>query len=273
MIILDGKKLSEKIFKELKLKVKKLLSKPLLAVVLVGDDLPSKLYIKQKEKACEKIGVKFRLFQFPLKIDLQMLKRQIKEIAQDSDNTGMIIQLPLPREIDAQEILNIVPLEKDVDVLSEKSLGNFYTGDFSVLPPVVGAISRFLKEYKIKHAGKSVAVIGTGRLVGKPSAIWFFQNQNNVTIINKITKNTAEIMKKADILVAGTGVSHIIKGNMVKKGAIVIDVGTSFRKGKLTGDVDFEAASKKAGFITPVPGGIGPVTVACLLENLIKLSK
>ncbi|MFH1037032.1 MAG: bifunctional 5,10-methylenetetrahydrofolate dehydrogenase/5,10-methenyltetrahydrofolate cyclohydrolase [Patescibacteria group bacterium] len=274
--ILDGKILSEKIFRRLRNEVKKSIFKPSLAVILVGDNLVSKLYIKQKEKACENIGISFRLFQFPFKISTEKLKKEVKEIAEDQDNSGVIIQLPLPKNIDTQDILDIIPPGKDVDVLSEKSLGNFYTGDkedFSVLPPVVEAISHFLKEYSIKIEGKNIVLVGAGRLVGKPLAVWFAQKNVNLSVVNESTKNISDFTKKADILISGVGKANLIKGNIIKKGAVIFDVGSSIKNGKTAGDVDFGSVSKKAGYITPVPGGVGPVTVACLLENLVRLNQ
>lgn len=188
----------------------------------------------------------------------------------------MIIQLPLPKNIDTQDILDIIPPGKDVDVLSEKSLGNFYTGDkedFSVLPPVVEAISHFLKEYSIKIEGKNIVLVGAGRLVGKPLAVWFAQKNVNLSVVNESTKNISDFTKKADILISGVGKANLIKGNIIKKGAVIFDVGSSIKNGKTAGDVDFGSVSKKAGYITPVPGGVGPVTVACLLENLVRLNQ
>ncbi|MFC1789526.1 tetrahydrofolate dehydrogenase/cyclohydrolase catalytic domain-containing protein [Patescibacteria group bacterium] len=273
MIILDGKKLSEKILKKLKEEIKKSRFRPILAVILIGDNLVSKLYIKQKEKACVEIGAGFRLFCFPLKINIVLLKKEIEKIVDDSNNSGVIIQLPLPKELNTQEILDIVPPEKDVDVLSGRILEKFYSGDFSFLPPVVGAVSEFFKEYKISFINKKILLIGAGRLVGKPLASWFFQNGINLSVANKFSKNILSLVKNADIIISGAGNPGLIKGNMIKKGVIVIDIGTGIKNGRVLGDVDFKTVSKKAGYLTPVPGGIGPVTVACLLKNLVFLNK
>jgi len=273
MIILDGRKLAEKILRNLKKEIKSRHLQLGLAVILVGDNPVSKVFIRQKEKICQKIGISFRLFKFPVKISFRKLKEGIEEIVRDPDNSGIIIQLPLPQKFNTQEILNLIPSEKDVDVLSEKSLGKFYTGTLSILPPVVSGIFHFFKEYKIPIKGKNVVVIGAGKLVGQPLILWLLREKATVSVIDEFTKNVSSITKKADILISGVGKPNLIKGNMVKNGVIVIDAGTSVKNGKLVGDVDFKSVSKKASYITPVPGGVGPLTVASLIENLVKLNQ
>lgn len=271
--ILDGKKLSIRVLKKIK---KEIASKKLrlsLAVVQVGENSVSQVYINQKEKICKAIGITFILYRFPEDITTDKLKMEVQKISDNSDISGIIIQLPLSEHIDTQEVLNAIPLDKDIDCLSEASLGRFYTGLSLILPPVVSAVSYLLKEYKIKIKGKNAAVVGAGRLVGKPLTNWLLQEKATVSVINETTKNTSYFSKAADILISGVGKPNLIKAHMVKKGAVVIDAGTSLQGGKLRGDVDFKNVSKKASHITPVPGGVGPVTVACLLENLIRLNK
>lgn len=272
MIILDGKKLSEKILKDLERKVRKSKLKLTLVVVQVGENPVSQVFINQKRKACEKVGINFKLFKFPDRISPLRLKRKIKEIAKTSTNSGIIIQLPLPKKFFPEEFLNLIPEEKDIDVLSEKSLGKFYQGTLKILPPTVNGILRLLKNYKIKLKGKNVVIVGAGRLVGFPLAIQFLKEKATLSVLNKFTKDAPLFTKKADILISGVGRPNLIKGNMVKRGIVVIDAGTSYKKGRLAGDVDFKSVSKKASYITPVPGGVGPLTVACLLENLVKLN-
>lgn len=267
--ILNGKKIAQKILEDLEKKIKKSHLKLVLGVVLIGQSQVSKIYINQKRKACQKIGVDFKLFKFSSRINTMRLKKEVKKILPSV--SGLIIQLPLPQNIKAQEILNIIPPEKDVDCLSEKNLGRFYTGDLSILPPIVGGVSCLFKEYKIKIKGKNVVIIGVGRLTGKPLTLWFLQKKATVSVLNEFTKDTPFFTKNADILVSGVGKPNLITGKILKKGVIVIDAGTSYKKGKLVGDVDFESVSKKASYLTPVPGGVGPLTVACLLENLVKL--
>jgi len=269
--ILDGKKLSEKILFKLKKETKNLNLK--LGVVLVGENPVSQVFINQKREACKIVGIDFELFNFPSKISTSKLKEKIKKIIRKAGISGLIIQLPLPKHFKTQEILNIVPLEKDVDVLSEESLGKFYQGNLPILPPTVAAVELILKAYRIKIKGKNIIVVGGGRLVGKPLVVWLLNKEATFSIVNKFTKNISSFTKKADILISGVGKPRLIKGNMVKKGVVVVDAGTSKIRGKIKGDVDFESCSKKASYITPVPGGVGPMTVAMLLNNLVKMSK
>lgn len=271
--IIDGKKLSEKILDNLKKEIKKRRLKLTLAVVLVGDDLVSKVFVRQKGKACKTTDIDFKLFKFPAKISVSELKKEIERIIKDKKNSGVIIQLPLSRKFDSQKFLNFIPLEKDIDVLSEKSLDKFRAGKLSILPPVVGAVFHLLKEYKISLKGKNIVLVGAGKLVGFPLSIWFSRKRAKVSIVDEFTKNIPSFTKKADIIISGAGKPNLIKGNMVKRGVIIIDAGTVFRKGKLIGDVDFKEVCKKASYIAPVPGGLGPLTVASLLENLVKLSQ
>ncbi len=240
MIILDGKKLSEKILKKLKAEIKRKRLKLKLSIILVGEDSNSKIFVRQKKKACEKVGIDFELFKFSSKISNSELKKEIKKIVQKSDINGIVVQLPLPKGLDTEEILNLIPEEKDAEIVS----------------PVVCAVDRILKEYKISLRNKNIVLIGKGRLVGQPVASWLKKRNLKFSDIDEI--------KNADIVISGVGRSNLIKGGMVKKGVVVIDIGK---------DVDFKSVSKKASYIAPVPGGVGPVTVACLLKNLVKLNQ
>jgi len=273
MSILDGKKLAEKILGDLKKKIEDNKLKLRLAVILVGDNPISQIFINQKKKACQKTGINFELFRFPAKIGKLELKREIEKIVKNPENSGIIIQLPLPKKFLPEEFLNLIPEEKDIDVLSEKSLGKFYQGILKVLPPTVQGILYLFKNYKIELRGKNVVIVGAGRLVGFPLAIQLLKEKSTVSVLNEFTRDTPFFTKKADILVSGVGWPNLIKGNMVKEGVIIIDAGTSIKRGKLVGDVDFKSVSKKASYITPVPGGVGPMTVTCLLENLLKLNR
>ena len=271
--ILDGKKIALEILMKIKKEIKKRPRKLGLAAILVGDNPISKIYIRQKEKICREVGIIFRLFRFSADIEMEKLKNGIEEIVRDPDNSGIIIQLPLPRHLNSQEILNLIPPEKDIDVLSEINWGRFSQKTLPILPPVVGGIVSLLKKYKIKIKRKNILIVGSGRLVGYPLAVWFLQQNATVSVINKSTKDISFFTKKADILISGAGKPNLIKGKMVKKGVVIIDVGTMVENGKLKGDVDFKSVLRKASYVTPVPGGVGPITVASLLENLIKLSK
>jgi len=274
MKILDGKKLADEILRKLKKEIKTKRLKLKLAVVLVGEDSASKVFIRKKQEACKRIGVNFELSEFPSKISRSKLKKEIDKIVKNPANSGIVIQLPLPRGFNPQEFLNLIPPEKNIEVFS----------------PVVCAISYLLKEYRISLKGKKIVLVGTGRLVGLPLALWLSKEKANFEVLDKFTKNISSFVKKADIIISGVGKPNLIAGKMVKRGVVVIDAGTTFRKpasakasasgqtksvgkGKLVGDVDFKSVAKKASYITPVPGGVGPLTVACLLENLVKISK
>jgi len=287
MKILDGKNLSGEILENLKKRlqpthrvlppcgrapIKKKKLRLRLAVVQVGENPVSKIFINQKKKACEKTGINFKLFKFPTEVGPLSLKKEIKKIVQNPLNSGVIIQLPLPKEFFPEEFLNLIPEKKDIDVLSEKSLGKFYQGTLSILPPTVSGISRLLKNYKIKVKGKNVVIMGAGRLVGNPLVLRLLQQEATISVLNEFTKDIPSFTKEADILISGVGKPDLIIGGMVKKGVVVIDAGTAIKKGKLAGDVDFKSVSKKVSYITPVPGGVGPVTVACLIENLVELN-
>jgi len=283
-IIIDGRKLSGKILKKIEKEIKKKQLKLKLAVILVGGDLISKLYIQEKRFACANVGIDFELFKFPFKIKELELKKEIKKIVKDPKNSGVIIQLPLDKRFKTQEILDIIPSNKDIDVLSSANISEFYGGTLSILPPVVSGIRHLLKEYNISIKNKKIVLVGVGRLVGWPLSLWLLKEGASFSVADKTTKNISSLTKKADIIISGTGKPNLITGKMVKKGVVVIDAGASSLprvRGKLKeggmsrskGDVDFESVSKKAGYITPVPGGVGPMTVACLLENLLKIKK
>jgi len=270
---LDGKKLSEKILKNLQREIERSKLKLKLAVIQVGENPVSQIFINQKRKACQRINIDFKLFKFPAKIKLPELKKEIGRIVKNPLNSGIIIQLPLPKKFRPEELLNLIPEEKDIDCLSEKCLGKFCQGTSKISPPTVDGILRLLKNYKIELKGKNVVMVGAGRLVGFPLAIQLLKEKATLSVLNEFTKDAPSFTKKADILVSGVGKPNLIKGNLVKQGVIIIDAGCSMKFGKLVGDIDFKSVSQKASYITPVPGGVGPLTVACLLENLVKLNK
>jgi len=270
-MIIDGRKLSEEIFFKLKRKTKNHNLK--LAIVLVGENKASEIFTKKKGEACKRIGIDFELFRFSSKVKKEKLKKEVLKIAKNPKISGLVVQLPLPKGIKEEEILNLIPFKKDIDVLSEKSLKKFSQGDFNILPPTVGVVSFLLKKFKIKIKGKNVVLVGAGKLVGKPLNIWFLKNKANVIVVDKFVKSISLFTKKADILISGTGKPNLIKGDMVKKGVFVLDFGSGKLDGKIRGDIDFKSVSKKASYISPVPGGVGPLTIAMVLENLIKINK
>lgn len=247
-MILDGKKLADRILGELKKKVRK--SAPIkLAVVLVGDNSKSLKYIQQKQKAAERIGAGFKLYEFDKNINEQKLIEKIQKIVKNKNNTGIIVQLPLPSRINTEKILSLIPLEQDAELES----------------PTASGIIKLLEEYKIKIKGKNVVIIGKGRLVGKPLAAMMKKAGANLMVCDRQIKNLSPQTLKADILISAAGNPGLIKENMVKNKAVIVDAGT--------GDVDFEQLKDKASYITPPVGGVGPMTVAMLMNNLIKLKK
>jgi len=279
MVILDGKKISQKILDELKLEVATMKKKLRLAVIVVGPKSPSAIgqttqkFIQQKQKAAQLIGVDFRIFPFEETVTTDELRKRIAQIVHEKKNTGVIIQLPLPEHLNVQYILNSVTPEKDVDMLSARSLGDLAVNKNRILPPVAGAIRAFFEEYEIDYKSKYIVVIGAGKLVGLPVSLWLLNEKTTFTVLRSTTPDLSEFTKKADIIISGVGKPKLITGDIIKEGAIIIDAGTSESEGKIAGDVDFESCSKRASYITPVPGGIGPMTVAILFKNLINLAK
>ena len=273
MILLDGKKLSGKILLELKEEVTGMGKKLRLAVVVVGENPVVRKFIEQKKKFGESIGIDVRIYPFDEKITTNELRKRMSEIVHEEKNTGVIIQLPLPSQINTQYILNSITPEKDVDVLSSRALGNFVSGKSQIMPPVAGATRALLEEYGIDYKNKNIVIVGAGNLVGKPVALWLLYEKVTFGVVRSNTQNPQEFLKYADILISGVGRPKFITGDMVKKGVVVIDAGTSESEGKLVGDVDFDSVAPKASFITPVPGGVGPVTVAILFKNLFTLAK
>ncbi|MBX4191207.1 MAG: bifunctional 5,10-methylene-tetrahydrofolate dehydrogenase/5,10-methylene-tetrahydrofolate cyclohydrolase [Candidatus Doudnabacteria bacterium] len=269
--IVDGNQIAQQILNQLSRKIKALKTKPHLAVVLVGDDRPSGTYVRKKESAANSIGIKFSLYKFPATITESKLISEIKKIQQQK-LSGIIVQLPLPKNLDKKKVLNALDPEIDVDFLTWESLGKVVIGENLLIPPSPGAILEILKRYNVKLKGKDVVLVGMGDLIGKPLTNILMHMPVTLTTCNKDTKNLAEVTRSADILITGVGKPKLIKAGMVKKGAVVIDAGVSFIGKKMHGDVDFDEVSKVAGIITPTPGGVGPITVAKLLENTVNNS-
>lgn len=269
--ILNGEEIAGKILWDVK---KRASRKHLrLAIVQVGQNPVSETYIRKKQEAGKSIGVGFRLVRLAQDISQQKLKEEIQNIGRNPKVSGMIVQLPLPKIMNTQEVLDTIPVEKDVDVLSSESFGRFALGLSPILPPTVGAVSALLEAANVQVRGKNVVLVGGGRLVGLPLAVWLLREKATVTVANEYTKHIAQITRQADILISGVGKPKLITAKMIKKGAMVIDAGTSVEGGRTKGDVDFPSVIKKAGYITPVPGGVGPLTVACLLRNLVVLQE
>jgi methylenetetrahydrofolate dehydrogenase (NADP+)/methenyltetrahydrofolate cyclohydrolase len=273
MILLDGKKLAEKILSELKEEIARLGKKPRLAVVSVGENAASQKFIEQKKKKAEEIGVEVNISYFSAGISESDLKENISRLAADNSVDGLIIQLPLPEKFNMQEILDMIPPEKDLDLLSSASWANFIVGSFSILPPVAGAIKAIFEEYGIDYKHAYTVVVGNGKLVGKPVAAWLKNEGATFAVIDENTENISGVIQSGDIVITGVGKPNLITAEMIKDGAVVIDAGTSESGGKVVGDVDFGSVAPQASYITPVPGGVGPLTVAMLFKNLVALTK
>lgn len=273
MIYLDGKKVAQKIIAELREEVATMDKKLRLAVVVVGKDPVVEKFIAQKRKVAEQIGIDFRIYPSEETVSSNDLRVQIAEIVHEKKNTGVIIQLPLPSHIGKQHMLNAIIPEKDVDVLSARAIAHVVVGKHRIMSPVVGAIKVLLDEYKIRYGDKRIVIMGTGALVGKPFALWLLSEGIGFSIVGEHTPHADDLLVSADIVISGIGRPGFITGAMVKDGVVIIDAGTSEQNGKLAGDVDLDSAATKASFITPVPGGVGPVTVVMLFKNLIELAK
>ncbi len=267
--IMDGEALSLKIQEEMKHKVKNCMIRPSVAVIQVGSDPASDSYIKRKEKACNAVGVYFRHCKFEEDTPELTIINKIKELNNDEYVNGILVQLPLPARYNEKRILNSISNSKDVDGLTDINTGRMINGRKTLVPCTPLGVMRILKEYEIPIEGKHVVIVGRSKLVGRPLMTLMLQENATVTICHSKTSNLKEMTKQADILVCAVGNPKMITADMVKEGAVVIDVGINRVDNKLCGDVDFAAVSKKASFITPVPKGIGPMTVAMLLENII----
>jgi len=270
--IIDGLAIAKKINNTTARKVNALKQKglqPRLAVILVGDDPASAVYVRQKEKLSRQVGVDFVLRHFSEKISRVDLIANIKEIQRDKNLSGLIIQLPLPENLYCPEVLNAINTNVDVDFLSEASIGKILMGTNELEPPTPGAIMEILRELKVNLKGKNITIVGMGTLVGKPLAMLLEHTGASITTCNSKTKNIPDKCRQADIVVSCVGKKDLIRGDMVKRGAIVIDAGFSFYKGKSYGDINFEEVAKMAKYVTPTPGGVGPITVALLLKNTV----
>ena len=270
-MIIDGRKIAEKILEEAKAKVAEIKNPPYLAAVLVGDDAGSRRFLELKKKAAESIGVECRIYEFPETISNGELRKKLNQIVKATTCGGMIIELPLPAHLNTQYILNTVPEQKDPDVLSQKAQGAFFVGRSGVLPPSVEAVKSIFEEYRIEPKGKTTAVFGYGLLVGKPVSHWLTNQGATVSVINEFTLDPKPHTLNASIIVSGVGKPGLIKSDMVGDGAVVIDFGFATTEKGIAGDVDFEEVGKKALLITPVPGGTGPIVVAAVLKNFVKL--
>lgn len=270
-IVLNGKEIAQEWMEKIKSQTEKLPLKPKLAIILAGSNEASRIYVKNKCLAAQNAGIEAKLIEFPENISARELKQKIEELNQDNSINGIIIQLPLPAHLPTQELLSTVCPEKDVDGFHPFNAGLLQNNSANAfIPATARAVLALIEKTGLNLEGKNAIVIGRSQIVGKPTA-WLLLNHNcTVTIAHSKTQDIPAICHKADIVVAACGKANMIKGDWLKKGAVVIDVGINRYQGKITGDVDFESAKDVASFITPVPKGVGPMTVAMLLENTLE---
>ena len=278
MTLIDGKSISAKVKEEIKSVASNLAAKgvePALAVILVGEDAASKTYFASKEKACAACGIRSVAHRLSSDVSEAALLELIENLNEDESIDGILVQLPLPKHIDTNKILEKISPQKDVDGFSAINVGKLTSGlSDGFVPCTPLGVMRLLEEYGVQIAGKNAVVLGRSNIVGKPMASLLLNADATVTIAHSKTKDLKQLCADADILVAAVGKAHFVGADMVKQGAVVIDVGINRGEdGKLRGDVDFEAVAPKCSFITPVPGGVGPMTIAMLLSNTIKSAK
>jgi len=273
MQFLDGKKVAQHILSQLQKEIAHLPTKPKLTVILVGNDPASIAYVHQKEKACQQVGILYEQINYSNKISEENLITAIHRINKNKNIHGLIIQLPLPKHIDVNKMIFEIDYRKDVDGFHPFNLGKIFVGLPSLAPCTPLGIIRLLEYYKIPLMGKHIVIIGKSNIVGKPLATLLLNRKATVTSCDIYTKDLKTHTKQADILVSATGVAHLIHASHIKQGAVLIDVGFSFRNGKVFGDIDPKSVSQKASYLSPVPGGVGPMTVALLLENTVKAYK
>ncbi len=270
--ILDGKKLRDKIIENLKAKVDTFEEKPTLVVILVGENPASKIYVNNKKKMAEKIGIHSEVINYPANITEAELLDKIEELNNNKEVTAILVQLPLPKHISKDNVMNKIIPSKDVDGFTPYNFGKLFSGETpTVYPCTPKGILLLLDEYNIEIEGKHVVIVGRSNIVGKPLSQMMLNKNATVTICHSHTKNLSQITKTADILVSAVG-KNIIEGEMLKTDCVIVDVGIfKDENGKTRGDVDFESASKIASFISPVPGGVGPMTIASLMLNTVEL--
>ena len=277
MIIIDGKKTAADLRSNLKNEVDNLKKKfnrvPGLTVILIGEYAPSKIYVRNKEKSAVEIGLKSEIIKYPDTVDEKTVLEKISELNKDENVSGILVQLPLPKHINNKKIIDAIDPNKDVDGFHPNNVGNLSSGYESSIPCTPLGCHFLIKKIEPNLNGKKAVVLGRSNLNGKPMTQLLLKENCTVTIAHSKTKNLREECLKADILVVAVGIPKLVKGDWVKKGSIVIDVGINKTEEGIVGDVDFEEVSKHAKAITPVPGGVGPMTIACLLKNTIECFK
>ena len=276
--IIDGKAVSASVKQEVADECAKIFAekaiKPGLAVIIVGDDPASRVYVNKKKKACELVGFISREYAMPAQTTQEELLDLIHTLNNDSEINGILCQLPLPKHLDEKAVIEAISPQKDVDAFHAVNVGKIMIGDFDFLPCTPAGVMELLAYYNIDITGKECVVLGRSNIVGKPMSMLLLHKNGTVTVCHSRTKNLEEVCKRADILVAAVGIPKFVKSNMVKEGAVVIDVGINRdENGKLCGDVDFNDVESLASYITPVPGGVGPMTIAMLIKNTLTAFK
>ena len=278
MTIIDGKALSDKILKEIENEHSELQAKvgrkAGLAVIIVGENPASQIYVRNKIRACERVGFHSETIRLDENITEESLLLEIKKLNNDNNIDGILVQLPIPKHINELKVINAISAEKDVDGFHTTNIGKMMIGDETgFLPCTPAGVIQMFEEYNIDLEGKDVLVIGQSNIVGKPMTLLLINKRATVQVCNSKTKNLSEKLQKADVVVAAAGSPKLVKGSDVKEGVVVIDIGINRVNGKICGDVDFEEVSQKASYITPVPGGVGPMTIAMLIKNTFKSYK
>ena len=278
MQIIDGKKVSANVKERVRLECERLVKEhgvtPGLAVVIVGDDPASRVYVNNKKKACELVGFKSEEYALPAETTQEELLSLVDTLNNKDDINGILVQLPLPKHLDDKSVIERISPKKDVDAFHAVNVGKIMLGEYDFLPCTPAGVMEMLHQYEIPVEGKQCVVIGRSNIVGKPMGMLLLHENGTVTICHSRTKNLKEVCQRADILVAAVGIPKFVKADMVKDGAVVIDVGMDRdENGKLCGDVDFENVKDKCSYITPVPGGVGPMTISTLMKNTIKACK
>ena len=275
--IIDGKRIAKEIKDKLKEEVSVLKergTKICVAVIQVGQDAASSVYVNNKKKACEFCGIRSLEYLLPADATQEELNSLVEKLNNDNSVNGILCQLPLPKHLNEKEVLNLIKPEKDVDAFHPENVGHIMIGDYSFLPCTPAGIMEMLRFEGIDLDGKHCVIIGRSNIVGKPMAMLMLKENATVTVCHSHTKNLKELVSQADVVVAAVGRAGFVTADMIKEGAIIIDVGINRGEdGKLCGDVDFEACKEKASYITPVPGGVGPMTIATLMQNTITAAK
>ncbi|MCI7349502.1 MAG: bifunctional methylenetetrahydrofolate dehydrogenase/methenyltetrahydrofolate cyclohydrolase FolD [Ruminococcus sp.] len=275
--VIDGKAISAKVKSEVRQETEALKAKGIsigLAVVIVGDNPASRVYVNNKKKACAEVGFESFEYALPQETTQEELLALVDKLNKNDTVNGILVQLPLPKQIDEKAVINAILPEKDVDAFHPVNVGKIMIGDFAFLPCTPAGVMELIASTGVEISGKECVVIGRSNIVGKPMAMLLLHKNGTVTICHSKTKNLAEVCSRADILVAAVGRANFVTPDMVKEGAVVIDVGMNrLENGKLCGDVDYAACFEKAGYITPVPGGVGPMTIAMLMKNTLTSAK